>query len=472
MNIDILKEMIESKKDIFIDVNDKIWDYAEMRYKEFKSSELQCSVLEKQGFQVTKNLGNIETAFMGSYGSGKPVIGILGEFDALSALSQKADAREKTPIVQGGSGHGCGHNTLGSASLEAAVAVKDYMEKNNLKGTIRYYGCPAEESGAGKAFMVREGCFDDVDICLTWHPSYLNTLFGKDSLANVRVYFTFKGKSSHAAATPHLGRSALDGVELMDVGVNYLREHIIPEARVHYAITNSGGDAANVVQAEAQVFYSIRAPKMSQVREIYERVKNVAEGAALMTGTKVEPKVVGAYANCIGNKTLNGILTKNLKAILPIDYSKEDLEYADSFKKTIPESDLKALEYMAEGFLGDSDKAKYLMKKPIVDFLCPPIKMPGSTDVGDVSWVVPTGQISVACYAMGTPNHSWQMTSQGKSSLAHKGMIATSKVLAMSAIEILEDDSIIERAKEDLKKELRGEEYISMIPKDVHPRNI
>lgn len=196
MNIDTLKEMIGSKKDIFIDVNDKIWDYAEMRYKEFKSSELQCSVLEKQGFQITKNLGNIEAAFMGSYGSGKPVIGILGEFDALSALSQKADVREKTPLVQGGNGHGCGHNTLGSASLEAAVAVKDYMEKNNLKGTIRYYGCPAEESGAGKAFMVREGCFDDVDVCLTWHPSYLNTLFGKDSLANVRAYFTFKGKSS------------------------------------------------------------------------------------------------------------------------------------------------------------------------------------------------------------------------------------------------------------------------------------
>lgn len=471
MNIDVLKEMVESKKDIFVNVNDRIWDYAEMRYKEFKSSELQCDILEEQGFKVTRNLGNIETAFMGEYGSGKPVIGILGEFDALPALSQQADVREKSPIAKGGNGHGCGHNTLGAASLEAATAVKDYMKENNIKGTIRYYGCPAEESGSGKAFMVREGCFDDVDMCLTWHPSYINTLFGKDSLANVRVYFDFKGKSSHAAATPHLGRSALDGVELMDVGVNYLREHIIPEARVHYAITNSGGDAANVVQAEAQVFYSIRAPKMSQVREIYERVKNVAEGAALMTGTKVESKIVGAYANCIGNKTLNGILTKNLNNVLPIDYSKEDLEYAESFKKTIDKSDLKAIEYMAEGFFGDNDSTKQIIEKPIVDFLCPPVKMPGSTDVGDVSWVVPTGQISIACYAMGTQNHSWQMTAQGKSSLAHKGMIATAKVLAISAIEAFEDSTIIDMAKKDLEKELRGEKYVSMIPKEVHPRN-
>ena len=252
---DEIKNLIESKKFIFTNVSDEIWGFAETRFEEFQSAALLERVLEQEGFSVKKNLAEMETAFIGEYGSGKPVIGILGEYDALYGLSQEAGIAEKKPVVEGGKGHGCGHNVLGSSALAAAVAVKDYMKEHNLLGTVRYYGCPGEESGSGKAYMARAGLFSDVDVALTCHPSFENSITGYNFLATLQVCFKFHGKSAHAGACPHLGRSALDAVELMNVGANFLREHVIQEARIHYAITDSGGLSPNVVQPEAAVLY-------------------------------------------------------------------------------------------------------------------------------------------------------------------------------------------------------------------------
>lgn len=257
-------------------------------FLEKHSSEYIISKLEEQGFEVERGVCGIETAFVATFGSAKPIVGFLGEYDALPSLSQEKGIAEYKPIASGGNGHGCGHNLLGTGSFAAAVAVKDYMEENNVIGTVKYFGCPAEEFGDGKAFMAKAGIFDDLDFALCWHPAPINSVFKMDVLAINQVYFRFKGRSAHAAASPHLGRSALDAVELMNIGVNYLREHIIPEARVHYAVTNTGGDAPNVVQSNAEVLYLIRAPRVSQVQSIYERVCKIAEGAALMTETELE----------------------------------------------------------------------------------------------------------------------------------------------------------------------------------------
>jgi aminobenzoyl-glutamate utilization protein B len=449
-----ISQLVDMKADSFIDINDKIWEYAEIKYSEHRSAKLQCDLLESEGFTVEKNLAGISTAFVGSFGEGSPVIALLGEFDALSGLSQEADATEKKPLIPGGTGHGCGHNTLGSAVLSSAIAIKDYMIEKHFKGTIRYYGCPAEEGGAGKTFMVREGCFANVDLALTWHPAPINMIWRSSSLANVRVLFDFKGISSHAAVAPELGRSALDAVELMDIGANYLREHVIDEARIHYAITNTGGDSPNVVQSEAQVFYAIRAPKLPQVNEIYDRVKKVAEGASLMTETKVEWRLVAGYSNYLPNKTLSDLLCNNMKEVLPtIKYTDSELDYANNFITTLPEKSIKETNTQSI-FEGIYSK---------------PIKMSGSTDVADVSWVTPTAQFTLTCYAMGTPSHSWQQVAQGKSSIAHKGLIAASKIIAMTAIEIFENPNMLEQVRKDYLEDLEGEEYICPIPKNIKP---
>ncbi|MCQ2558274.1 MAG: amidohydrolase, partial [Oscillospiraceae bacterium] len=283
------------KPETFEQISDTIWSYAETRYHESKSAKLLCEALEGNGFCVTRPYAGIDTCFLAEYGSGRPVIGILGEYDALPGLSQVADCPEKKPVEAGGNGHGCGHHLLGTASLEAVCMLKQLMEQNAIQGTIRYYGCPAEEGGAGKGFMVRAGVFSDVDACITWHPMDVNGVMNH-TLANMRMLFDFYGKSAHAAAAPFEGRSALDAVELTDIGCNYLREHVIPEARIHYAITDAGGPAANVVQAHAQEVYCIRAPRQDQVEEIFGRVCNCARGAALMTDTRAEIQVVSAYA--------------------------------------------------------------------------------------------------------------------------------------------------------------------------------
>ena len=303
-----ISEKIEDKKEYYAKISDKIWEYAEPRFQEYKSSELLQQTLKKEGFSIKSNLAGEETAFIAEYGSGKPVIGFLGEFDALPGLSQKADTTERIPEEKTSDskyesvperekkqnpdsghtdncGHGCGHQLIGTGTLASVIALKDFMKEHNLKGTIRYYGCPAEENAGGKAFLVRDGYFDDCDLALCWHPEQGRRACYGSTKANFRVFFTFHGTPAHASMCPELGRSALDAVELMDIGVNYMREHMIDEARIHYAITDTGGDAPNVVQSRAQVLYAIRAPKITQVKELYNRVCNIAKGAALMTET-------------------------------------------------------------------------------------------------------------------------------------------------------------------------------------------
>ncbi len=344
-----------------------------------------------------------------------------------------------------------------------------------MSGTIKLFGCPGEEGGSGKAFMARDGIFDNIDVAISWHPGSINGMFSVSTLANIQCYFKFKGKSSHAAASPHLGRSALDSVELMNVGVNYLREHIISDARVHYAITNSGGISPNVVQAEAEVLYLMRAPKMTQVKDIFNRVIKIAEGAAMMSETDVEIVFDKACSNIVPNNTLSEIMGDVGTRLPPLSFSEEENTYAVNYCETLSESEKKGhLGMMALLGQGLNTDLKLEFTKPLFEKFVPyfenKVVMPGSSDVGDVSWIVPTVQCMTACYSQNTPAHSWQMVAQGKSSIAHKGLVHASKIMAGTAVSILHNHEIIDTAKAELKERLNGEVYTSPIPADVKPK--
>jgi len=474
------QDYIDGIENVLTGLSDSVWDYAETAFEEFKSAALFKKILAEHGFAIQDNSGGIETAFAASYGEGKPVIGILAEYDALSSLSQKAHSLNREPCEgENKNGHGCGHNLLGSASLGAALAVKEYLASNKLPGTVKLFGCPGEEGGSGKAFMARDGVFGGLDVAFCWHPMGLNAVMDISTLANYQVLYKFRGLAAHAAAAPHLGRSALDAVELMNVGVNFLREHIIQEARVHYAITNSGGFSPNVVQPQGEVLYLIRAPKTYQVEEIYRRINKIAQGAALMTETELEIDFVKACADVIPNKILGRVLYDNLAAQQLPEYTAEELVFADALTKTSPKKPEAALAML----LGQNKKelfeyGKKLAGKSLCDILLPfydegqQLILPGSSDVGDVSWLVPTAQIAVASYAMATPEHSWQLVSQGRTSIAHKGLILAAKVIAGACIDVLEKPEIAEKAKEELEKSLDGHSYKSAIPQEVKPRPI
>lgn len=471
---------IDREKDVLTAASDKVWDFPETAFQEFKSTEILCELLEKEGFTVEKNLAGIATAFSGRYGFGKPVIGFLGEYDALSGLSQEASIFEKKPIIDGEPGHGCGHNLLGVGSVAAAVAMKEYLEKNGKEGTVIFYGCPGEEGGSGKGFMARDGVFDELDFAVSWHPSDQNAVVVGSSLANYQIYYRFYGVSSHAAASPELGRSALDAVELMNTGVQYLREHVIQEARIHYAITNTGGFSPNVVQPFAEVLYLIRAPKNGQVKEIYERINDIARGAALMTGTRMEMQFVKACSNLVDNTVMEEVMQKNLESIPLEPYTEEELAFAKQMYDTYGGSNLNL-----QAVLTRYEKAHKAMVEEVLaphmnDIICTAIvplmdtetPMAGSTDVGDVSWVCPTVQANICTESFGTPGHSWQMVAQGKSTIAHKGMIFAGKVMAATAIDMLENPELIEKAKEELAKRIGPEGYVAPIPAGIRPMAI
>jgi len=469
---DRLIDLIEEKKQTYIDMSDKIWEYAEPRFQEYESSALQQEYLKSRGFTVTADLAGEETAFIAEYGSGKPVIAFLGEFDSLSALQQVADKTERCPIEGKSNGHGCGHHLLGTGAVAAVDALKTYMEENRLEGTIRYYGCPAEENAGGKAYLVRDGYFNDCDIALAWHPYTMNKVMkGGFHLANFRAFFTFHGISSHAAGAPELGRSALDAVEMMDIGVNFMREHMIDAARVHGAITNTGGIAPNVIPSEAQILYAIRSPKVTQVKQLYDRMCDIAKGAALITGTTVDIKQVAAYSDIINNETLNDLIQENLEKVIPIGYTEEELEYAKKFQNVITSLDKDGLKSTAAE-IGGKDRKKELLETPMWDFIVDRNSRfggGGSSDVGDVSWVVPTGHVYTNCYAAGTALHSWQATAQGKSSIAHKGMLAAAKILACIGAELLMKPELVQQAKADWLEELEGETYPNPLPAELKP---
>ena len=468
----IISELVDEKKQVYAEMSDTIWGFAEPRFQEFESSKIQQEYLASRGFAIKADLAGEETAFIAEYGSGKPILAFLGEFDALSSLQQEADQTERILIEGKTNGHGCHHHLLGTSAVAAVDALKTYMEENQLPGTIRYYGCPAEENAGGKAYLVRDGYFNDCDAAITWHPGTSNKTSADDGyLANFRVFFTFHGISSHAAGAPELGRSALDAVEIMDIGVNFMREHMIDAARIHGAITNSGGIAPNVIPSEAQVLYAIRAPKVTQVKKLYERMCDIAQGAALITGTTVDIRQVAAYSNVIRNETLEDVMDAHLRHFVPIGYTEEEKAYAAKFKEVITELDKEGLKN-AISRIASKDEKQAVMDMSLFDFVIDKNANTGgggSTDVGDVSWVVPTGQVSVVTCAAGTAFHSWQCVAQGKSSIAHKGMIAAAKIMACTGVDLLTKPELLESAKKDWVENLEGETYPNPLPADVKP---
>jgi aminobenzoyl-glutamate utilization protein B len=393
------------------------------------------------------------------------VIAFLGEYDALAGLSQEADAFEPASVTPGANGHGCGHNMLGAASMLAAAAVKDWLAETGTPGRVRYYGCPAEEGGAAKTFMVRDGAFDDVDIAISWHPDCLLSVMEGSSLANCRIDFTFTGKASHAAASPHLGRSALDAVELTSVGVNYMREHMPQEARIHYALIDGGGVSPNVVQARAKVRYVVRDATAPKMLALLERVRNVAEGAALMTGTRVEAEVLAAVSNVLPNPALMAAMQRNLDRLGPPEFDAEDRAYAEKIQATLSVEEIAAA-YEGHGLRPEG-------QRPLCDFVVPGGTksggLGGSTDVADVSWVVPTVQLWGANYAIGTPFHSWQMVTQGKSRPAVKGMIHAAMVMAATGADALRDAGLRAAAAEDLRQAAGPGGYVCPLPEGSKP---
>lgn len=429
----------------FTSISDQIWKFAEPRYQEFHSSALQADFLEQEGFTVTRNLGGIATAFSASFGSGHPVIGLLGEYDALPCMNQIADSPEKQTDHPGAAGHGCGHNLLGTGAMEAACLIRDWLLQTHSEGTVIYFGCPAEEGGAGKAFLTRSGCFDNLDFALAWHPGSKTGLI-KEALANIRVIFDFTGKSAHAAAHPELGRSALDACELMNVGVNYLREHVKSDARMHYAYLNDGGDAPNIVPAAATLLYALRAPESTYVAELYDRVSDVAKGAALMTGTRVSCRTVSAYAELLSVPAMEALMMEAMHEAEKPEYADDDYEYAARFA---------------------ADQAS-----PSIDTTILPADQSinlGSTDVGDVSWQVPTGLIGVTTEAAGCALHTWQIVAQGKSPLAHKGMHYAARILFAAAKKLYESPERCALIQDDYQHVIGHRTYQSMLPDSVKP---
>ena len=465
-NSEQIWQIVDEKRADYIALADRVWGMPELAYGEARSVAEHIAMLEKEGFRVTRDLAGIPTAVMGEAGDEGPVIAILGEYDALPGLSQQAGIAEpKSVDGDAGIGHGCGHNLLGSASLLAAAAVKDWLAANNIKGRVRYYGCPAEEGGAAKGFMVRDGVFKDVDIAISWHPASFSGVNEPVSLANTRIDFTFVGRASHAAAAPHLGRSALDAVELMNVGVNYMREHMPDSARVHYAYLDAGGIAPNVVQARAKVRYLIRASDLAELTSLVARVRKIADGAALMTETTVSTQVVSAVSNLMGNDPLEELMDANFQRLGPPVFDAADAAYADQIRQTLTDADIAAA-FNRAGVPVRRDLA-------MCDFIVPLEAKGrggnGSTDVGDVSWVVPTVQARGATCAVGTPFHTWQLTAQGKAPAAHKGLVHVAKVMAATAIDAIQQPDVIARAKADLVARTKVTPYVCPLPDDVFP---
>jgi aminobenzoyl-glutamate utilization protein B len=463
-NSEEIWRLVDAKKDPFEALSDRIWAMPELQYAEHRAVAEHTRELERENFRITRNLADIPTAVMGEAGEGGPVIAFLGEYDALPGLSQEAGVAEPRPLPGDGSGHGCGHNLLGSAALLAATAMKDWLARNKVAGRVRYYGCPAEEGGAAKGFMVRAGAFDDVDIAITWHPSAFCEVADAVSLANTRIDFTFKGRASHAAAAPHLGRSALDAVELMNVGVNYMREHMPSDARIHYAMLDGGGIAPNVVQATAKVRYLIRARELPELTRLIERVKKVAQGAALMTETAVEMKVISAVSNLLGNRPLEEAMHECYERLGPPPFDDLDRGFARKIQATLSDEDISTAFRRVGAARDDAPLCHQIV--PLDSRRTP---MVGSTDVGDVSWVVPTVQAHAATYAIGTPGHSWQLTAQGKTPAAKKGMVHVAKVMAATAVQAFADQTLIDRAKADLAARIKDQPYVCPIPSDVNP---
>ncbi|HDJ24070.1 MAG TPA: amidohydrolase [Candidatus Aminicenantes bacterium] len=431
------------------ELNRKIWEYAEIAMEEYRSSALLADFLEKNGFLVQREVAGMPTAFVAVYGTGKPVIGILAEYDALPGLSQDTVPYQK-PLEKGKPGHGCGHNIFGVASTAAAVAMKEVMVKNNLPGTIKLFGCPAEETLIGKVFMAREGLFDGLDACIQWHPSARNGVSLGSSNALNQFEVEFFGQTAHAAGDPWHGRSALDAIELTNIGLNYLREHLKPTARIHYVITD-GGLAPNVVPDYARAWYYVRDADRESVEEDYRRVLDIIDGAAKMTGTKYKVHFISGVYNLLPNRVGCEVVYSNLLLVGSPSFDEQEQEFAREIQRN----------------LGVETKG--------LDTEIQPLKLPGqswgggSTDVADVSWITPTTTLGIACKPLDTPGHHWSTVACGGMTIGHKAMLTASKVMALTAVDFFTNPEILKKMKEEWVKKTAGKPYKSPLPSDLKP---
>jgi aminobenzoyl-glutamate utilization protein B len=435
---------IDSKYEAYKNIALQIWGFAEVGYKEVKSTQLLQETLKSNGFTVESGVAEIPTAFVASYGSGKPVIAILAEYDALPGLSQEANT-EKKPINGLDAGHGCGHHLFGTASVAAGIEIKKLIESKKLSGTVRVYGCPAEEGGSGKVYMVRAGLFKDVDVAVHWHPGNSNNVTMTSALANTSAKFRFTGLSSHASMAPENGRSALDGVEAMNNMVNMMREHVPQETRIHYVITK-GGKAPNVVPDFAEVFYYVRHPKKDLVSSIFQRLVKAANGAAIGTETKVDYEIIGGTHDLLINKTLAEAMQKNLDQVGGVKYNTSEFEFGkkiqNSFTFKAPPIEDAASIVPLQGFIDASG---------------------GSTDVGDVSYAIPTVGLDAATWVPGTPAHSWQAVACGGTEIGTKGMMVAAKTMALTAIDLFTNPALIAKSKEEFIKSVGDYKYKALL---------
>lgn len=429
--------------------NQDIWNFSELGLEEFRSSARLVSVLKKSGFKVKENVSGMPTAFVAEYGSGKPIIGILAEYDALPELSQQING-ERLPVVGRTNGHGCGHSALGTAAVGAAVAVKEIYDKFKLKGTIRVYGTPAEETLIGKVYMTLDGQFNDLDACLHWHPGSKNRAWFSGSKAAISAKFNFSGLAAHASGSPEKGRSALDGVELMNVGANYMREHIKEDSRVHYVITN-GGQQPNVVPATAQVWYYVRANSHEDCARNFDWLTEIADGAAKMSRTKTSVRIDTDCHEIIPNLPISKVIYRNMLKVGPPKFDAADKKLAEELRAPLRSSfDLKEAKVL-------NDTIEDLPEKPAS-------ADSGSTDVGDVSWHVPTSGFGTVCFAAESPGHSWQNVAAIGSPIGHKGMMIAAKVLALSTVDLLQDPQALKDAKADFNNRMKGRKYTTKVP--------
>ena len=451
--------LIAKKKEVLLSVDkhqkelialsDQIWEFAETAMVETKSAKVLADYAEAQGFKVTRGVAEVPTAFIAEYGSGKPIIGVLGEFDALPGLSQKAQTT-KDALAKDAPGHGCGHNMFGAGSLGAALSIKELIASGKLKGTIRFYGTPAEEDLAGKVYMARAGLFNDLDVCLDWHPDYENKANMQSSQAVTDYLISFKGKSAHAAADPWNGRSALDAAELFNVGINFMREHVKPSVRMHYVYKNAG-NVPNVIPEEASVWLWIRDSKRSGVADVAERMKEIAKGAALMAGVDYEVKLQSGLYELLTNETGAKVLHNNMEFVGPITYSKEELNFADKIMK----------EY------GIESKGISGAVKPLEETKKDPDG--GSTDVGDVSYIVPEITLLATTAPYQSPWHSWVVVACGGMSIGHKGMLYASKTLGTTMVDLFENEKLRNEIKEEFLKRKGKEVWKAMLPDGPPP---
>ena len=459
-------DWIENNKELIIGISDRVWEFAELGLIEFKSSALLADELAKHGFRVERGIAGMPTAFVAAWGEGKPVVGIMGEYDALPGLSQKK-VPWKEPLEPEKPGHGCGHNIHGTSGMAAAIAVKKAMEKHSRNGTIKFFGCPAEENFSGKVFMVRDGYFSDVTAVISHHPGTMNDVSLMSCLAVNSVKFHFYGKASHAGASPEQGRSALDAVELMNTGVNYLREHVMQDARIHYVI-EKGGDQPNIVPSYARSWYYVRAPEREQMKFIYNWILDIAKGAAIMTRTEVKTEFLEGMYNVIPNRPISELIVKNMREIGVPKCNDKDLKFAEEITKTITPK-------MKIAQLRKSKRPRWerLVNKLIDDEITDPWGegevSHGSTDVADVSWQTPTVEFSTATWVLGTPAHSWQAVAQNGVGIGHTSLIFAAKVMTATAIDLLTNKDVLNKAKEEHRQRIGNKQYKSPIPPDHKP---